>query len=100
MILGFYSTLNNSLVGMWAAPKELSRGLWISRRLIQARAGNLEIFHRAAIPSLPQDREIKGLTKNRIPLFCCRGKKQKERRNPMAEIVIDFNLKLIYQKME
>jgi len=95
-----FNIKSNNVVGMWATLKELSRGLWISRRLIQARAGNLEIFHRAAIPSLPQDREIKGLTKNRIPLFCCRGKKQKEMRNPMAEIVIDFNLKLIYQKME
>jgi len=95
-----FNIKSNNVVGMWATLKELSRGLWISRRLIQARVGNLEIFHRAAIPSLPQDREIKGLTKNRIPLFCCRGKKQKERRNPMAEIVIDFNLKLIYQKME
>jgi len=60
---GFLLNINNSLVGMWATLKELSKGLWISCRLIQTRVGNLEIFHRAAIPSFPQDREIKGLTK-------------------------------------
>ncbi len=26
---------------MWATPKELSKGLWISRRLIQAKVENL-----------------------------------------------------------